>query len=317
MPAEYTHQIIAENVLEALPAAQRERVSDFSAYCIGAQGGDVFYFLRIFCTARYNLGKFLHNCRVYDVFSEFLSAAAGAGPAGLSYIVGYITHYAADTVFHPFVYGMTAQLCAQYPRVRCRWHSYIESDLDTYFVEKSKGIPVGAYRFPVDRRTADAEQIAPVLDRVCRAVGQKRISPRLFRRALRRYEWFERAFYDKHGRRRRFFTGMERLLHIPRFCSTLCRRQQIDARSINADGAVWRNPSQPSLASAEGADALFDRSVRESVRLIGLFFACLDGGTQLPREDFDKGFLSGVDCSLPVVRPHAGDGQMADGPGPA
>lgn len=311
MPAEYTHQVIAEKVLGALPAARREQVADLPAYYIGAQGGDVFYFLRIFCTARYNLGKFLHNRRVYDVFSAFLSAAAEAGPTGLSYIVGYITHYAADTVFHPFVYGMTGELCTHYPRVRCRWHSYIESDLDTYFVEKYKGIPVGDYRFPVGRRSLDAEPIASVLDRVCSEVGQKRMSARLLRRALRRYEWFERAFYDRRGRRRRFFAGAEKWLHIPRFCSTLCRREQIDVRCLNSDGAIWHNPSQPSFTSSEGAEALFDRSVGESVRLIELFFACLDGGLPLPREDFDKGFLSGVDCSLPVVRPHAGD--RADG----
>ena len=305
MPAEYTHQIAAEHIYIALPPDVRGQIADFPAYSLGAQGGDVFYFLRIFCSARYNLGKFLHNRRVYDVFSAFLSAASGGvGPAGLSYIAGFITHYAVDTVFHPFVYGRSAQLGALYPHARCRWHSYIESDIDTYIVRRSKGIAIGAYRFPVRYQAADAEQIAPVLDAVCRAVGQKKVTPRLFRRAARRYEWFERAFYDRSGRRRRFFEGAERLLHLPRFFSTLCRREEIDGRCCNLDGGVWNNPSRPSFVSAEDADALFARTVAEGVRLICIFFSCLRSGEALPREAFDKGFLSGIDCSLPLVRPH-------------
>ena len=304
MPAEYTHQIAAEHIYFSLPAPLRGRITDFPAYCLGAQGGDVFYFLRVFCTARYNLGKFLHNRRVYDVFAAFLAAADKAGPAGLSYIAGYITHYAADTVFHPFVYGRSAQFCAQYPRARCRWHSYIESDIDTYFVRRFKQIPIGSYRFPVRYQAADPAQIAPVLDAVCRAVGQKRVTPRLFRRAARRYEWFERAFYDRRGRRRRFFEGAERLLHLPRFFSTLCRREDIDPRCCNASGEQWSNPSQPSFTSCEDADALFARTLAAGVRLIGIFFSCLDAGLPLPREEFSKGFLSGVDCALPLVRPH-------------
>ena len=117
-------------------------VSDFSAYCIGAQGGDVFYFLRIFCTARYNLGKFLHNCRVYDVFFgiSFLRQR-GRGRRGFRTSSAISRTMLRTLSFIRSFTGMTAQLCAQYPRVRCRWHSYIESDLDTYFVEKSKGIP--------------------------------------------------------------------------------------------------------------------------------------------------------------------------------
>ena len=72
MPAEYTHQIIAENVLEALPAAQRERVSDFSAYCIGAQGGDVFYFLRIFIKIIETIKHILYFFFVSHFISPYL-----------------------------------------------------------------------------------------------------------------------------------------------------------------------------------------------------------------------------------------------------
>ena len=61
-------------------------------------------------------------------------------------------------------------------------------------------------------------------------------------------------------------------------------------------------PFRSLFRSHESADDLFGRALAEGERLTGLFFAAL-GGAPLPEADFSKGFLSGVDCSLPHVRP--------------
>ena len=55
MPAEYTHQIIAEKVYEKLLEGIRSRLGDLFSFDLGAQGADIFYFLHPF--RRRNLGK--------------------------------------------------------------------------------------------------------------------------------------------------------------------------------------------------------------------------------------------------------------------
>ena len=43
MPSLYTHQILAEKVMELLPERTRRYVTREGEYFLGAQGGDVFY----------------------------------------------------------------------------------------------------------------------------------------------------------------------------------------------------------------------------------------------------------------------------------
>lgn len=150
MPAQYTHQIYAETLLSLLPEEERARISDLPAYYLGAQGGDVFYFLRLVTPGGGNLGKYLHNTDVYGFFSEMLASLRRDGSsAALSYAAGYVTHYALDTVFHPFVYGTTEKFIAAHPKSRIRWHAYIESDIDSHFIRKLRGISVTDYVSPL------------------------------------------------------------------------------------------------------------------------------------------------------------------------
>lgn len=305
MPAQYTHQIIAEELLPLLPENVRASVTDLPAYYLGAQGGDVFYFLRLVTPKGDNLGKYLHNREVYRTFCEFLRAAKGknGNPVALSYAAGYVTHYAADTVFHPYVYGTMQKLISAHPKSRIRWHAYIESDIDSYFVEKLRGVPITKYVSPLRLKDIDIPALYPYVSEVLDARGQRHFSQFLFRRALRRYFLFERTFTDRTLRRRRVLHAAESALHCQRAFSSLCRRTGIDENCLNAEGEEWSNPSDPSFRSREGADALFERALREGVRLLCAFFLSLQGDIPLPEESFNKGFLSGVDCSLPHVKP--------------
>lgn len=306
MPAQYTHQIIAEKIYARLPENICREIQRLPEYCLGAQGGDVFYFLRLLCRSEKNWGRRLHNVSIYEVFSALLDAFRVGSTEVRSYVAGYIAHYAADTVFHPFVYGMTQRLANERPQWRGRWHSYIESDLDTYFVQRYKTVPIGDYRFPVKRRELRVQAVASILPGIGGVYGDEKISERSFRRAIARYYRFEKSFSDRKGRRRRLYEGAEKLFRLPHFFSTLCRREEMDVRCLNRAEELWTNPSAPESVSREDADRLLERAVCEGVRLIGRFFICAEGGVPLPREEFDRGFLSGVCCERPSVRPRGG-----------
>ena len=301
MPAEYTHQIIAEKVYEKLPEELRSRAGDLFSFDLGAQGADIFYFLHPF--RRRNLGKIFHNEKVYETFESFRKAAVGADDTVLSYIAGYITHYAADCILHPYVYSLTQKMIDTESTRRVRWHSYIESDLDTYFVKKFCQQNVNRYECRLRKGNGEFKKIAKLIREVCSANGLPNISDGSLRRAASGYLLFERFFTDKNFRKRRFFERSEQLLHLPQVLSALCRREEPDAKVLNRSKAQWSNLSDPGTMYDDDADTLFDRSVSESCRLICEFFRDLEDGKTLPREDFGKGFLSGVDTEKLFVRP--------------
>lgn len=301
MPAEYTHQIIAEKVYEKLPEGIRSRLGDLFSFDLGAQGADIFYFLHPF--RRRNLGKIFHNEKVYETFESFRKAAVGADDTVLSYIAGYITHYAADCIFHPYVYSLMQKMIDAEPTRRVRWHSYIESDLDTYFVKKFYRKEVNGFECRLRTWKGIPKGVAALIREVCSASGLPKISDGSLRRAVSGYLLFERFFTDKNFRKRRFFERGEKLLHLPQVLSVLYRRENPDQKVLNVSRTQWANLSDSDTLYEDDADALFDRAVNESCRLIERFFSDLDAGKTLPRGDFGKGFLSGVDTEKKFVRP--------------
>ena len=304
MPAQYTHQLIAERTLAALPAPLREKISSFAAFCLGAQGGDVFYFLRVRGGKGKNFGRFMHSGDVFSVFESFYEALLSRPSAqAFSYVAGYISHYAADTLFHPFVYGLMERFAAAEPRWKGKRHVYIESDLDSHFIAAREGIPVSRYKSPVRRAEISLDELYPLLLGVSERAGRVAFSRHAFRCAVRRFFFFEKLCGDRKGRRRAFWNGTERLFRLPHVFSLLCRRDVPDARCLNREEGEWRNPSAPDQRSCESADALFDRAVAEGARLIALFADCLERGAPLPREEFSKGFLTAAPAGVKLVTP--------------
>ncbi len=296
MPSEYTHQLIAEKIYEGLPEGVRLQITDLPAFYLGAQGADIFYFVS-YCK-KPNIGKFLHNRRAYEVFSALLREAEKG--TAFSYAAGYVSHYAADTVFHPFVYAQVQQYSQEFPDKRVRWHAYIESDLDTLFVRRYADAAVQEYRCPVRERLPDLHAVWKMMRRVCAKFSLPGFTEEELRRGVKRYFRFERLFTDKQFRRRKAMERVERLLHLPKVLSCLFRREQEDERLNGAQ--CWCNPSAPE-PSCENAEQLFVRAVKEGVQLVDLFAECRETGTPLPFAPFNKGHLSGIDCRLPFVRP--------------
>lgn len=294
MPSSYTHQLIAEKIYEGLSAECRAAVSPRADYFLGAQGGDVFYFYNM-TGGRKNIGKYFHRRNVYGVFNSFAqSVREGAEEAAVSYIAGYVTHYVADTVFHPYVYWFTAREKERTGRRRDNFHALIESDLDSYFVQK-EGKELTGYRLPTSADLAHPKAIFPAVERaVAAGDGEVKLKERAFERAIDRFFRFQDAFEDPDGTRRRRLYGTEKTMRLPHFFSGLYRRTAPDVRYLNREHAEWYYPAEPSVRSRESADDLFSRSVQEGIRLTESFFRAAREGAVLDGTDFSRHFLTGL-----------------------
>ncbi len=122
MPSVYTHFLVARQSLLALPPQIQNRIKPYLAlYYFGAQGADFCFFYKFLQRKKGNLGSHLHRKGGFITF-QALQAFAAQSPAIFAYAAGYITHYAADSILHPYVYATAGKSLLT--------HTRLESALD-------------------------------------------------------------------------------------------------------------------------------------------------------------------------------------------
>ena len=160
MPAFYTHYLIAQHALCRLEEPLQSEIRRFSSlYFCGAHGADFCFFYKllprlykpIFNTqnkAKRNLGSYLHREGGYDAVC-IMKRFAMRDKAYLAYALGYLTHYATDVCFHPFVYEQAGTSLLK--------HSRLEHAFDGYFRQQYPIERFSAQKFPREK-LSDSER---------------------------------------------------------------------------------------------------------------------------------------------------------------
>ena len=122
MPSVYTHFLMARQSFLALPPRIQAKITPhIHLYYFGAQGADFCFFYKFLRRKNGNFGSHLHRKGGLNTFQS-LQAHAAQSSAMFAYAAGYITHYAADTILHPYVYAASGKSILI--------HSRLESALD-------------------------------------------------------------------------------------------------------------------------------------------------------------------------------------------
>ncbi|MDE5897136.1 MAG: zinc dependent phospholipase C family protein [Clostridia bacterium] len=283
MPSCITHQLISEESKKNLPEQAKlsaELYPDY--YFLGTQGPDVFFFYKPFSKKEFNLGRFLHRSRVYDVFSFFareVSAAAGEEHGRIAaYVAGYVCHYCTDTVFHPFVYRYLEEHGASKTE-----HQLIESDWDVYFAGQ-RGREAAGWKFPFSAKSINEEgTLYALYARLANELGRKSVPERTFRRGVSRFARYLKFFHGKS--RAGFFRKTEKLFRLQPVCSSLYPRKEIDPDYLYGE-------EFERLSGAKSADELFSEAAARTADLCKLLFRAAMHGEPLPREEFNRSFLT-------------------------
>ena len=122
MPSVYTHFLMARQSFLALPPRIQAKITPhIHLYYFGAQGADFCFFYKFLRRKNGNFGSHLHRKGGLNTFQSLQTHAAQSS-AMFAYAAGYITHYAADTILHPYVYAASGKSILI--------HSRLESALD-------------------------------------------------------------------------------------------------------------------------------------------------------------------------------------------
>ena len=285
MPTAYTHQLIAEDA----SGAAKEAGVRLADYYFGAQGADPLFFYRFVVMRKNNPGRLLHTCGIYDTFSSMLDYARSR-PEALGYALGYVTHCAADSVFHPYVY-YRAYNCGATRLMRSICHTQDESDFDTHFLAR-RGTEVNRYRLPYLRKDIDLGAVSGLYVRVLSDKGVEATEAAV-RKAVRGWGRFLFFTTDRHFVRGTVLRGLGRISKRFRHLGALLRRKNIDRACLNEEHAPW-NYRGSDITSTDGVDELYVKAVERAKAMTEKFLECWRSGEPLPREEFCLGLLTGL-----------------------
>lgn len=130
MASAYAHKIIAERALSLSPALDAAAREDRALYLLGAQGPDFAFFCR---GKGENAGRHMHRNGIYAAFSNLLDYCSAHGEA-LPWALGLCSHYAADVIFHGYIYPYLKE-----KRGGRTMHAAVERAMDKRFASLSEG----------------------------------------------------------------------------------------------------------------------------------------------------------------------------------
>lgn len=289
MPAFFTHHAVAEEVLKRLPTELYEKIEYTACYFTGAQGADPFFWYRPMKKKGYNLGRTMHRDNVYEFFRAAKDSLPSDCGKEAAYIYGYITHYATDTVFHPYVYGLEREVLSKLPkrRKKDKIHFLIERDIDSFVFEELTNVSLKTYEYPVTLGEDDISAIFRILDEVLWISHEIRPDFDSVRNSLLRFIRQEKYFLDPNGNRRRNLYALEKIFFMPHVLSYMCVRDNPDISFTN-----YLHEQKP-----YGSESVYDlarRSIDLSVKLIAEFIAAKNGD-ELNKALFSTDFNIGKD----------------------
>ena len=263
MPAFYTHYTIAKETLRRLPnTIYTEIRPHLSLYFFGAQGADFCFFYPFFSKKIGNFGSYLHRHGGYPTLRVMQEFSTRSAPL-FSYALGYITHYAADSTFHPFIYALAGQSHLL--------HSRLENTLDIYLKHRTASSDPYVHYLKQSLVKKELEDLFILYA----AIAAKHHFPPLTKKA------FSRAIF--------LFNA-----YMPISSNLFYQSKHTLSLLFNTEKKPWRFPDAPHVISTDGCQELLDKSITLAVSLGNTFAQCVQQKTPLPAPLFHKSFLTGL-----------------------
>ena len=264
MPAFYTHYLIAEHAMQHLDEKQKTLIQPFlPLYFFGAQGADFCFFYQFYNLKTPNFGSFLHRKGAFNSFSVLRLFSMTSTPIK-AYALGYITHYASDCVFHPFVYSIAGKSPV--------FHNRLEYALDAYLKT----------HYPQN----------PLYEKFLKPTLKEQYKKELFYAyaAIAAKCGFPSLVYSNFSRSISMFNSY---LPVP---NALFKRKNnaLVKTAANEEKAPWSPPSTPNEMHCESAKELFSLALLKSNYLMDEFLFSVKNKTPLAHSLFSKSFLTGI-----------------------
>ncbi len=277
MPAIVSHYLLADRVYSGLSELRPELKINYNAFIWGASGPDLFFCHRLFPYQRgrslRKYGTMLHNLPAEKILNYLASFAQSKNDdIVMSYALGFVTHYAYDSIAHPYILYKSEVMEYKRPeKHKSVWHNQIEAALDSLMLRKEKGMRISQFRMqdaaPIDRLVNN--RIAAALQGYMLFALGKGVYRSEIVRAQRDWHSSLAALNDCTGFKYSFVKKAEIIVGLPPMLSPMFRRDipDISYDPANSAGKSWYNEAARQ-EHCESFWKLTDIAEEKSVELI-------------------------------------------------
>ena len=284
LPGFTTHYLFGVKAYNDLPNNYLKHViSKYRwLYQLGLQGPDIFFYnIPILRHRDYrNVGSHMHEYHVNRFFQNYLKRLAEIKPKqqreqAISYLAGFLCHYAADSICHPFVYGrIQYQTDGKASRFH-GLHAELENDIDALLLRKFKKKKPSEFNqsATICLNGQEMQFISHLLS-LCINDTYYQISERnnfqvtdgMVFRSIYAIRFGGRILSDPEGRKQSFLNVMETMFLRNHIAS---KKVVTDAaptqvrKTLNLDHEVWTNPWNKSLASRASFLDLYHQTLQK------------------------------------------------------
>lgn len=285
MPAAITHYLHAKRVLEERKKEDPSFSPCEDAFYWGAQGPDFLFCSRYLpwqkgeSLAEYG-GK-LHALPPAETFSAIKRyEEQNLGNAVLrSYVDGFLCHYSADRICHPFVQSGTYALLQEDPSQNEEvFHNQIESALDIIMLRyETAQLPL---EFPLKHTVPKNKQvmdcIADLYVFLLDTLFSKKISHAEMFRALEDCRTIFSLLTDRTGFKKNLVERLEGKKKRTVSCHIRGISENDETDYANLLNGEWRWPPESGTVRDENFFVLYEHAVEDALELLSNWFSCED-----------------------------------------
>ncbi|WP_294337199.1 zinc dependent phospholipase C family protein [uncultured Clostridium sp.] len=305
MPGFTTHYIFGMKAYNDMPFTPlKHTIAKYRwLYQLGLQGPDMFFYnIPILRHRDYrNVGSYMHEHKV-NAFFECCLRRIGTirsrqqQEEAISYLAGFMNHYIADSICHPYVYGRIGYPVDTPTSMHHGMHAHLENELDAILLWKYKKKKPSEFN-----QTAticlNGQEIQFISHFLASCINETyypityrnnfQVTPAMVHRSIWALRFGCRTLSDKTGKKKFGIAQVESIfVNHPVASAKMVTDSVTDYRSsCNLNHEAWGNPWDPTRVSTASFVDLFHETLDKCSRVYALLNSAVTDNVPLDKQD--------------------------------
>ena len=305
MPGFTTHYIFGMKAYNDMPFTPlKHTIAKYRwLYQLGLQGPDMFFYnIPILRHRDYrNVGSYMHEHKV-NAFFECCLRRIGTirsrqqQEEAISYLAGFMNHYIADSICHPYVYGRIGYQVDTPTSMHHGMHAHLENELDAILLWKYKKKKPSEFNHTATI-CLNGQEIQFISHFLASCINETyypityrnnfQVTPAMVHRSIWALRFGCRTLSDKTGKKKFGIAQVESIfVNHPVASAKMVTDSVTDYRSsCNLNHEAWSNPWDPTRVSTASFVDLFHETLDKCSRVYELLNSAVTDNVPLDKQD--------------------------------
>ncbi|MFV0380317.1 MAG: zinc dependent phospholipase C family protein [Anaerorhabdus sp.] len=280
MPSVITHELFAQETLKLLSPNLKNTIMNFPMeYSIGSSGPDLFFYYNAWPWLNRekaknisHVGSLIHDDNINKFFQAiFTEAKRHPTPDKISYLCGFICHWALDKSVHPYIFYKTGDISKNEGMNN---HRRFESQLDTLMLKRIKNLKPKEYPcFSLLKYSNSSVQaIYDFYNKAVSTTYNIDICINDIEKSLSHFYSIRKFLFDPYNIKSHLFLKIEeKFLHNPYcFTSLITPNTQTKLDILNLSKKVWHHPCTNEVSNLSFIE-MFNKATLDAADVLILF----------------------------------------------